>query len=527
MSIGFEDRDLDRAMKYGDIPNGLLLNKFEESSFIDNQSYDDYARQELVDRTPDAPLFEYEESRFGNNDRINLQYGGKRGTADVNHSEMFLGETDTDPRGVALDPNMQKYVDESSKRTKFVNWKKENSKHIPSGNRSAGQVSKDIKKINKSLKHKMKFFDTQRTNLSSKIPNQKEHKPAINDIKRHKAYGETPNGTNYINKIKSLYKELRNDSDYRKSTIDGKFKTTKHYILRKQQTNKINDSKKSLNTAKLGNDGQYVPETADKFKKYKTCAMLMNKICEGGKVSKKLSHNMNFDKSIKSEGNNRAKQVAKENLMFVLNHKIKELESKDSQFAKHIKSNNHTLNQKSINGPSTKDSVHNHYVDPHTHNVSVVIKTVMQNDDLTKVQDYIITGTNDVFDIAKKSKIYQQNTNNTQYGSKLKHKEEQFDTHAVKYNSLIPVNYKKLHDVYHGDERKHHNAQFDYSSKYMPIMKPSNKNYKNPTTKDNVHMGEFFNNGSKDRIIAPMGNKRMNKFIDRHEVNDNDFKYAS
>jgi len=87
----------------GRMPSTMLTDKFEETAGVDEPySYYDYARNCLIDRRPDPPLFEYEESADTTKQsrgRLNvLHYGSRSGADPPNHAEMFQGFLDSDNR---------------------------------------------------------------------------------------------------------------------------------------------------------------------------------------------------------------------------------------------------------------------------------------------------------------------------------------------------------------------------------------------------------------------------------------------
>lgn len=110
------------GMPYGGLPYDALVQKLEETDpalvaevhgddeFKDiKDEYDNYARSEIIDWTPDAPYMESDHPRRDpaySNSILNLRYNGNRGAYDwlPQHPELFYGFTGNDPRGANTDP---------------------------------------------------------------------------------------------------------------------------------------------------------------------------------------------------------------------------------------------------------------------------------------------------------------------------------------------------------------------------------------------------------------------------------------
>jgi len=120
-----------RGNDYGSMPMDALLHKLEETdpSLVDevrdrdefrNDDYDDYARGEIIDWSPDSPVFESDHARRDpalSRTRLNLRYNGTRGTApDVRHPDLFIGFTGNDPRGVDNTPRFDLLRDQNTSR---------------------------------------------------------------------------------------------------------------------------------------------------------------------------------------------------------------------------------------------------------------------------------------------------------------------------------------------------------------------------------------------------------------------------
>lgn len=163
--IRYEDSD---ALEYGNGPIDMLERKFEETnSGSDENSYDDYARGEIMDRTADKTTFAHEETRNAINRpsaALQLRYYGHRGCEDVERPELFLGmigPEQHDPRGINVDPDMRKYVAQNEARNRFVRFTAENSNNITGGGRSQGQLMADQQTLQRWTRDRLKVFERQ------------------------------------------------------------------------------------------------------------------------------------------------------------------------------------------------------------------------------------------------------------------------------------------------------------------------------------------------------------------------------
>ncbi len=116
-----------RGMPYGGMPHDEILYKLEvtdpeliagvsgDDAFYDVESgYDNYARGEIIDRSPDNTFLESDHQRRDpatSRTMLNLRHSGGRGPNDYRgpqHPEMFLGFTGNDPRGRDTQPRFDK-----------------------------------------------------------------------------------------------------------------------------------------------------------------------------------------------------------------------------------------------------------------------------------------------------------------------------------------------------------------------------------------------------------------------------------
>jgi len=112
-----------QALKYGTIPRKLLEDRFAITDMDEDPDRTNlYMRNVLKDNRPDSIAFgdELSHNVATSNGALNLRLNGSRGTLNSNHSEMFIGFTDHDPRGSNPDVNYKALVGDSWLRGKRV-----------------------------------------------------------------------------------------------------------------------------------------------------------------------------------------------------------------------------------------------------------------------------------------------------------------------------------------------------------------------------------------------------------------------
>jgi hypothetical protein len=161
---------VDRAMPYGDMPNQMLMAKFEETNdlYDGEGQYDSYVRDEIIDHTPDAPAYESEETRrdyTASSGVLNTRYYGGRGKENSPaHPEMFLSETSRDPRGTATDPNMELMRKQAEKRVaKYTRWSADADHSISQGRWSESEAfNKARVQTHRQNRRRIKVFSTEK-----------------------------------------------------------------------------------------------------------------------------------------------------------------------------------------------------------------------------------------------------------------------------------------------------------------------------------------------------------------------------
>lgn len=125
--MSWSEINMEKGMPYGGLPHDALLYKLEETDpelisevrgddpmHDTEDDYDEYARAEIIDWTPDDTYLESDHPRRDpalSRSMINLRYAGGRGPNDYRlpqHPELFLGFTGNDPRGADTQPRFDK-----------------------------------------------------------------------------------------------------------------------------------------------------------------------------------------------------------------------------------------------------------------------------------------------------------------------------------------------------------------------------------------------------------------------------------
>ncbi len=164
---GDRSYDINIGMRYGDMPDELLISRYDETDAGCENTYDDFVRDEIRDFTPDKPLFEYEEPRTGGANRaygrLELIHYGHRGKADTPYVperfDGFAGVEDRDPRGTATDPDLKELRKQQEARMRFIRWDKDDSPFTTSGGISETQMMAAKQDAYRRAKSLLKTFD--------------------------------------------------------------------------------------------------------------------------------------------------------------------------------------------------------------------------------------------------------------------------------------------------------------------------------------------------------------------------------
>jgi len=166
----YEDRNapigpsLQLGMRYGQMPDAALVSRFEETVMPGLESYDDFARGTLKDRSPDPVTLESDQPKTDTSRAsvLNLRYNNGRGEFnDPSHAEMFLEHTDKDPRGINVDPDFRNVRTQMNDRVKFVRMSADSNHSIHQGAPDDGTMWRKARTLTQqALKPRMRIFTT-------------------------------------------------------------------------------------------------------------------------------------------------------------------------------------------------------------------------------------------------------------------------------------------------------------------------------------------------------------------------------
>ena len=143
----------------------LLINKFDVSERkFDGNALDDYFRGSLKDKSPEPEIFDSEGKRDNTEARrtvLNMRYGGSRSVSTPDHSEVFLGFMDKDPRGTSTAPDFREFNNEMRERFRIAPRSVDSETNsITSGVMTEQERRENMKMLNSRLKDTMKWFTT-------------------------------------------------------------------------------------------------------------------------------------------------------------------------------------------------------------------------------------------------------------------------------------------------------------------------------------------------------------------------------
>lgn len=237
--------NLDAAMRYGEMPEEALVKKREETDdlYDGEDAYENYARGIVKDWSPDAVAFESDETRrsYAGKGLINSRYYGGRGTENSPaHPEMFLGETDTDPRGTNVDPDMRLLREQSRARMRFIRFGADADNSVPESevsNQDAFYRARIL--TQKMMQPRLKIFGTSKDGRREGIRREYQHKSAVNKVEED-MYRFRPGEKTFADQIADAAlnpqrktaiisnKVIRNSKLYHNNTTDHEFAVEKY-----------------------------------------------------------------------------------------------------------------------------------------------------------------------------------------------------------------------------------------------------------------------------------------------------------
>lgn len=503
---------LDAFATSSSMPFGMFMSKFEETDVPSEGVYDDYARNLLTDHTSDTNLFAHEEpwkSVNMNSGILNLHHNGHRGTVyspyRPEHFDGFGGPEDIDPRGINVDPDMRRYVEQSQSRGRFQNFTSDASDQVTGGGVSQAQIMAQKQKVFKGTKGRLKIFDRQldgrRNGLrkvygyKSEFSKQQGEVVGYGDVITD--YALVPqNRANFI-----CAKVLRDTKEYRSDTADGDF--TDHSLYqsgRRAQTNTTYNNVADAFGGMEANMGK-----SDATQCYKSVGILMSNIVRGKKQSMS-SGDIDMETA-------RSTMIAKTAPMVRDISIITQSIAQDSDF--------HTSDQGiTSKTPMPQQREHmarvaeydQHSTPSHHYlNAEIIFKSVKQGRDLSKVKNNLVT-TTEIIALSETQKAAAK-------GAKMRlitGRKLATDEDADVTTSVQTVNYKHVKRC-NGDKRSRMTSEDGQSgtSDNSQVRQHAKCNTRIEQTTDTVSMMDFGANISKDRRLGGLGSKYTRANMDR------------
>jgi hypothetical protein len=208
------------GMRSGDMGDQALISKFEVTDdtcgAADDceEAYKNFGANLLTDRRPDPAIFAYEEQRrpeqfSSSGGIINLHYTGSRnGTSGLpQHPEIFLEETDPDPRGIDPMPQWQELRKQQEARNRFVRFHADADNSITGGGWDPNAARYGSRTTTQRLvKPRLNIFTTEKDGRREGLRREWKHKSDLALIKNYSGaagrYGEllTDAGLNPLRK---------------------------------------------------------------------------------------------------------------------------------------------------------------------------------------------------------------------------------------------------------------------------------------------------------------------------------------
>ncbi len=501
--------NVDQALPYGDIPHAMLAAKFEETDIgADEDAYDNYARNTLMDRLPDKNKFEHEEPRGAVNMRsgkLQLQYYGHRGNADdPAHPEMFLGfggPDDRDPRGTATDPDMKQLKRQWEERMRFVNWTPDGSDHITGGGRSEDQVMKDQQELFRTTRDRLKVFDRSVDGRKSGVSKVFKRRPAKEQQMMVQSYGDmiTDFAVNPQKRANVMCSQIIRDAkSYRVSSMDQDLQFARYtQLCRRARARSANKS--TVGVAQ--SDAKFA--SSDSNKSFKASGILMSRIVKQREEVARAGGDIDMANSRTAEA---FKNVGpSKDLALILKSTTTGGDFGSSDLTPAAKTPGRTGVEHTMRNVS-----HNHSIPAHHYiNAEMILKSVKPGCDTRKIKDKIITDA-DLVQLSQQDVSGKSAKRTLFTGKKLNTQEE-----AERQESCNTYNYRRAH-IMSRDSKITVTSGEDFKKESDPTRncKSLQSNYRVTNSGDIATQSKFYDNTVKERLTGGMGNKYMHKFID-------------
>lgn len=502
------EHNMDIAMGYGDMPSSMLIAKFEETDMgPDENQYDDYARGTLVDRRADEPAFEHERARGGvtaRSGRIQLQYEGHRGSAVPWAPELFLGfggDTDRDPRGNNVDPDMKELVKQEKARMRFIRFSSDQCDQITGGMRSEYKVMADKQKIDRIIRDRLKIFNRQLDGRREGLRRVFKHKSNVSKQVLIQSYGDfikdyALNPQRRANVI--CHQLLRDTKEYRAESQDQDYTIAKYTQARKTTMG----LKQRLLNGEI-TDQEF--QQSDNSKNFKALGIVMSNIV-------RLKHQAHAEKTDTTfaEGK-KTKEYKSAPMVRDLALILRGL-ARDQDFS----TGDATILFKTAARPQLEHQarlvVYNHLKPAHQYlSAEIMYKSVKPGADVRIIKELALR---DAHEAQEQDETIggKRNYKKSSSGMKLKRTDDAEygeEDRTVSYKQLLTPEAKSRRLAANGEN-------FSSESDLTQSRRPTHTLHRNPNKDDISANGiNFSNNTSKERLTAPMGTKYMRKFHSR------------
>jgi hypothetical protein len=518
------DYDVKIGLPYGEMPPEALMSKFEQTNdYIDcDEIYNDYARDTLVDRSPDAATFAYEEPRrsFNGKGFLNLMHSGSRGSAQfVGHPEAFLELTETEPRGTATDPDYKQLKRQHEERMRFVRFSSDADNSITGGGWNEGQLQQARQTMFKNMKPRMRQFTTSKDGRREGMHRMWEAKSEVGKVLEQERYGDTIKDYALVpqrDTVKLSNTILRNTRLYHQFTSDHEFHVAKYGDFRRTARRLTGIDKKVT-------DADYTFDDQDLSRCYKAAGCLMGKI-----VNQKREAETDAEHGHHVQAVSRKNEIveAKKDLNVIMYAIEQETEQGDQD----INMTTKTAPQQTAKHLAEVTET-NHLTPAHVKlNGQLMFKAVQPNADINKIRENMVVDPQDpkICDLLKESRTrYGKNAEiNTNPGARYSKFEVNGKTlNAPTFKSKAPTNPSAKSGV---DDEPYAVAKERYGASGMVLgddnshVRGSNKaRHTNPSVSSTITNIDFLNNTSKERRLAPMGDKfKIHRYSERDADRD-------
>lgn len=503
-----------KGMRYGQMSDGLLVAKFEETNMPDHDEhvYDNFARNTLSDFRPDSATFAHEAPRGATNRSkgfLQLRSEGHRGTADVERPELFLGfggPEDMDPRGIATEPDFKQLKKQHEARMRFQRFDPDGSDHITGGGRNEFQVMQDKQKLIRWTRDRLKVFDRQIDGRREGMRREFRKRPVVKKQVLVQSYGDfiKDYALNPQRRANIISKQIIRDTRaYRDETPDQDFQFMRYTQTCKQGV--LNDTfKRALH---YQNSADSSVGDSDVSTQYKALAVLMSNMANRRREIMKSVANGDIDHGQSADAVSRKTAPIARDIAIILASRRADMDYSDAD---------DSVARKSVQPMATHQMIkfvdHNHEVqNAHLVNAAVIYKSVKEGADMTKIKHLIKTDARagDLRDeelAARKNGI--QTLRELKMTQKVKH-----DTDAgksVKTMSYRGIGQKIDQKVRNGRRDQKATESDATQTRHTPQQTADMINQNNLLTDS-----RFLDNGVKERLGGHLGSKYNMRDVQR------------